>query len=144
MYKDIKIQRRYGRDWARRKRKGLITRTTPQPRKLTEEELKERKNTHNKTHRMKRRKIINEYLGTKCLFCGYKDRLVTHRKDNKEHKRLMSLSLVDLIRELKSKEYVYVCFHCHKGIHWCMRYFGFSWEKIKSYQETKKLEFDSQ
>lgn len=144
MYKDIKVQSRYCRDWARRKRKGLVTRTTPLPKKLTEEELRERKRKHNTTQRIKKRNIINEHLGIKCVFCGYQDRLVTHRKDNKEHKRLMGLSISDLLMELKSKEYVYVCFHCHKGIHWCIEHLGFSWKKIQTIQKTRRPGFDSQ
>lgn len=141
VYKDKKVLRKYQRDWARRKRKGLPTRTTLIPKKLTEEEIRERKRQINGLHRKKKREIINKYLGTKCLFCKYERRLITHRKDNKKHIRLMHLSLNNLTKELKDEKYVYVCYHCHKGVHFCMKYLGLTWEEITC---TKRLGFDSQ
>lgn len=132
MYKDAKVQRKYQREWARNKRKGLPTKTLPIPKKLTEEEIKEHKKINNQNCRNKKKGIIKKYLGERCVICKYGERLITHRKDNKKHKILMGLSIQNMINELKSDKYVHVCFHCHKGIHWCIKYLGLSWEEILS------------
>ena len=40
MYKDIKVQRKYQREWAAKKRAGLETKNFPERKRLTKEEVK--------------------------------------------------------------------------------------------------------
>lgn len=135
MYKDARVQKEYQKNWYERKKKGLETRTKPVSKKLTKKELQEKRRISNLKCVNKKKDIIRKYLGTKCFFCMYEDRLITHRKDGKEHKKLIQLSLANLEDSLKSNGYVYVCYHCHKGIHWCMKQLGFNWEKIISFRK---------
>lgn len=41
--------------------------------------------------------------------------------------------------EMKSGEFVRLCFRCHKAVHWCMKYLGLSWEQIVGLYANGKL-----
>lgn len=124
---DIEKKREYDRIWARNKRAGLPTRTTP---KSTCEERRTktllRRKRCNKTRRQRIDEKINHELGTECVICRSKNHLICHRKNGLKHE--------------KGKEFVYnhmdefvrVCLPCHKPIHWVMKYFNMSWEEIIS------------
>ena len=137
-YKDYEKQKEYQRKRYRRIKQGLPGRITPI---LSEEErrnisLKKQRARNNK-YRNKKKDIISSYLGDSCFFCDYKRRLVTHRKDGNSHEKLINLKINLLKQELETNNYVYVCYKCHKAIHWCMIYLGFDWDKLLGTREEK-------
>jgi len=77
-----------------------------------------------------RHELSDLHAGTECLFCGYKDRLVTHRKDGQPHKPFHMMGRAEYKIHLESGEYARVCFHCHKGVHWAMKHLSLTWEEI--------------
>ena len=130
-YKDKRVRQKYQKEWVRRKRAGLPTRTT-EP--LTETERKSRQIicTHkkNKVYNSKRIELKRKYLGDECFFCKYTHRLLSHRKDGEKHKLFNFMGMVQLRAALETGQYVALCFHCHKAVHWCMGKLGMTWEDI--------------
>jgi heterodisulfide reductase subunit C len=90
----------------------------------------------NMRFKAKKRGIIKEYLGDKCLFCKYMSRLTIHNKKGQPHQRVFEMRLEDMINALKSNEYVFVCFKCHKSVHWCMKHLHLTWTDIIKLLDT--------
>lgn len=130
-YKDPEKQREYQREWARRKRASLPTRTTP---KLSEKERRQHKLECQRRYKGHRKQVIKEAFGTKCFFCNRGHQMTVHRKDGKNHKKLSDMSLKELGSLIKNEKdkYILLCYGCHKAIHWVMENFGFTWEQIIS------------
>lgn len=83
-----------------------------------------------------------QIFGNKCVICGSKRSLVLHRKDGTPHKEDSSRLIVIAIKN--PEEWKRVCYRCHKGIHFCMKFFGWSWEEILSHiTETDRRWFNS-
>jgi len=73
--------------------------------------------------REKKNKIIRELLGNKCKVCGNsKHKLYCHEIYGRKHK------IWEMI--IHPENFVLLCYGCHKGIHWCMKELGFSFEDI--------------
>lgn len=79
-----------------------------------------------------KRKII-ELLGNKCRICGRrneygnrKQRLAAHEIYGKKHKQRRKYIIEHY------KDFVILCYQCHKGVHFCMKYLGLMWKEIKS------------
>ena len=70
------------------------------------------------------------YCGNKCYFCSYEERKIAHRMDGKKHKPFKMMGIVEYEEELKTGEYITVCFKCHMHIHWCMSVLKLSWKEI--------------
>lgn len=77
-----------------------------------------------------RKTLVETTLGVKCLFCGYRDRLTSHRKDGQSHKPFNSMGQAEFRQHVESGEYVRVCYRCHKSVHWAMECLGLDWERI--------------
>jgi hypothetical protein len=73
----------------------------------------------------------DEIFGNKCIICASNRSLVLHRKDGTPHKEDSSRLIVIAIKN--PEEWGRVCYSCHKGIHWCMKFFGWKWEEILSH-----------
>lgn len=88
----------------------------------------------NRDYRIKtrdaRRLYLDEELGDTCFFCDGTNNLASHRKDGAEHYKLSYMGLERLRREVRSSDYVRLCYPCHKGVHWSMQWLGLSWEEI--------------
>ena len=139
--RNIEDRRTYQREWSRRKKAGIQTRTTPI---LTEEERKISIKKSGIKYRDKRKKAIEKIFGKYCLTCNFERRersfTIIHRKDGTEHTRITLLSITD-IEKMKingeKEKYVNLCGRCHKSVHWCMKYLGMTWEEIeKRYNRT--------
>ena len=84
----------------------------------------------NAEQRSRKSRVVDQYAGNSCLFCGYVDRLVAHRKDGQAHKRFECMGENEHRAEFVSGKYIRLCFRCHKSVHWCMEYLGLGWEEI--------------
>ena len=132
--KDRQLNKEYQREWARRKRAGLPTRTTP---KRTKEEQELRRREYNreweKMARQKKKILIENAWGTQCSFCPRDQVRIIHRKDGKPHKLISSMGLEGLKNVIKKHrdEYIRVCGICHAGLHWCMNHLGFVWDDVR-------------
>lgn len=141
MYKDSEKQKAYQREWERRKRSGVPTRLTPH---LTAEEREEilvrrkaRKVVNNRRAglkiRAKRRELIVDSFGDVCQICGgkWRSRLTMHKKDGQSHQKLQGVAFEVLKDAVRSGEFAYLCYRCHKSVHWCMEMLGMSWKEIE-------------
>lgn len=88
------------------------------------------KRDYNRRRRERNKAVADKYAGDCCHFCSYEARLVVHRKDGMEHKKFHLMSEREFLAELKSGQYVRVCFRCHKAVHWCMTYLRLNWNQI--------------
>lgn len=87
-------------------------------------------NEWNARKRDVRRSLANSLVGDECLLCGYADRLIIHRMDGEAHKPFASMPDAVFLDNLKSGDYVRLCFHCHKGVHFCMDKLGMTWNQV--------------
>ena len=144
-YKDLELERRYQREWRRRKRAGLPTalgwRTKP---KKTPEERRVWKIKYNKEYKKRERErketLVREVLGAICCICGRPSGMpfATHRRDGSSHEKLNIMPYKKFEKEIKSGRYVRVCYACHKSVHWIMKYFMMTWEEIIMKIELRK------
>lgn len=122
-YKDKQKNREYQREWSRRKRLGLPTRTTVP---LSDDERKKRHRTYQKEYRIQKRREAVKLLGNQCFICGSKKSLACHNKLGTPHHTSQTYVLV-----VKNPErFVRLCRKCHNGIHWVMERFNMTWEEI--------------
>ena len=122
------------KDWQRRKRAGLPTRTTPI---LTEEERILRKHNSSlnagRKATLTRRNKLREVFGDKCCICGNTIHLTIHEVNGKPHKRIWSISNAEFEKVLADKaNFAQVCWLCHKHVHWVMKYLKLTWNNIRS------------
>lgn len=122
-YKDIQAKRKYGREWQRRKRAGIQTRTKE---KLSDEELRQHKIDYKKKWLQRKREEGNKVFGTICFLCGGNVNLCLHEKSGTPHQR----SCTERIALKNPDQWVKLCYPCHKAVHWCMEHFKMSWEEI--------------
>lgn len=151
--RDVIKNREYQREWARRKRAGLPTKGIRVRKNsldhLTEEEKKKhrqkQKSEANRKVRVKKQSMIDKAFGVKCFFCDKergKGKLFTHRKDNTAHDELPKMSIKRLKEEINtnSNQYVLLCYHCHKSVHWCMKILKMNWgDIIKKFNGASSL-----
>lgn len=115
----------YHQRWYQRRKAGLPTRTIQ---KLSEVERKRRKLERNRKWVRKQYKLRDKIFGNKCVICGSKRSLVLHEINGEPHKE-DGYALVN--KAIKNPEqWRRLCYSCHKGVHWIMKYFGWSWGKI--------------
>jgi len=130
-FKDVEKKRTYKREWARRKRHGLTTRTKPI---LRPDQRKKQIKQAGERYRAKKRKMLEDAFGKQCFFCNisYTTLMKIHRKDGTNHKELPQMGLKELKREIEANrdKYVLLCGLCHRSVHWCMKYLGMTWEDI--------------
>jgi len=94
---------------------------------------RERKRKIDTKYRKGKREYLYTTFGNKCHFCGYKDRLVVHRKDGLKHPKISAMSKKQINRIKEDKdEYIVLCFRCHKSVHWVMNNLKLSWEDMVS------------
>ena len=132
-YKNKDEQRRYQREWCRRKRLGLETKTKEA---LSEEErekrYRERTRKNARNSQQKKRLAIRDRFGHKCFVCNSKNYLQSHKKDGIPHKKLLTMNWTELNIELQTNDYVTLCYGCHKHIHWMMSQLQLTWDDIES------------
>ena len=125
--KDKNKNRIYQRIWARNKSQGLPTRTVIRHKPT----IDERRNQVNKNWHRYQTKIHAQRdatWGIKCQLCGTDRSLHLHRKDGKKH----GYSLAELKRALlEPDKWVRICYWCHIGVHFCMKYFKWNWTTIE-------------
>lgn len=72
----------------------------------------------------------DELFGSSCIICGRgkkSSRMICHQKYGKKH------NCVNLTYAVNHpEEFVRLCYACHKGVHWVMKYFKMTWEGIFS------------
>jgi len=71
------------------------------------------------------------HIGNNCFFCHFEKRLICHRKDGRKHEDILNMKLKQVIKEVKSDQYVRLCFKCHRHVHWCMEQFDMNWTEIE-------------
>lgn len=138
-YRDATKNRTYQRNWQRRKKAGLPT-ATGKAVKIRKQSKKTRlikeRNRSVKARKRKREFLMKE-IGECCYICKrkYSDghNIVIHTKSGKEgtHPSFSNLSWNEIKNMISHKEeYVSLCYGCHKGIHWCMKYLRMTWSEI--------------
>ncbi len=135
-YKDKDLQRKYQKEWARRKNKGVETKgINPHEVEDTPTPLGKRITNNNyNANRVKRKNELKDiYLGSCCVIC-HRDtiKLDSHRKDGLEHKDFKSMTNKEFEDSLKSGDYVRLCTRCHKTVHWIMKHLNMNWKIISA------------
>jgi hypothetical protein len=83
-----------------------------------------------KEKKMSQLEILDEVFGKKCFICeGKSERRERHLHEinDKKHSYHISYYMVN------KKDFVPLCFNCHKGVHFCYDFLGFSWKDILGY-----------
>jgi hypothetical protein len=81
---------------------------------------------YNLKWRQNKREEADKVFGTKCSICNSKINLCLHEKSGKIHNTSCTASIA-----LKNpKEWVRLCYPCHKAVHWVMTHFKMSWNEI--------------
>jgi hypothetical protein len=135
---DIEKKRDYDKNWQRRKRAGLPTRTKPIM--TNTERIKRRKEVRQKANNKRfenRLKQIVEKFGKdltdktlRCEICYGKYYPSLHRKDGQPHRLWRDMTNEEFEEMINGNDYVIICYDCHKHIHWCMKYLLMTWEEI--------------
>jgi len=116
-----------------RKRSKLLKGRTKYP-ELSVKERIEKKEKAQKDYRKDFRRRYHEvrikHLGRGCFFCGRTFATAAHRKDGEGHKKITSMTIKEVDTELKTGNYVLLCYACHKGVHWSMRFLRMDWDRI--------------
>ncbi len=71
-------------------------------------------------------------FGDICHICGSRydeKRLFLHRKDGRPHNSSLSTKEV-FFRTLDPKEWVFLCYSDHRGVHWAKRALGLTWDNL--------------
>lgn len=128
--------RLYQRNWRKKNREERNRKARiwfkENPDKRREYERQYRKN-HRKEYNERRMKQnrekwieVMEKLGSDCFFCHFrgKRRISFHEKNGKKHLENPYYVLKHL------QDFVPLCEHCHKAIHFCIKYLSLSWKQI--------------
>lgn len=138
---DKQANREYQREWERRKRLGLETkgirkRKPAEPdspdkrqraRELYNKNAKKRSDIRKEKRNAKKEKL-NMLIGSKCILCDSERSLVAHEIHGIQHNGNGSDLFVDAFE--RPDDFVRLCYSCHKGVHWAMKFMGMSWEDI--------------
>lgn len=82
-----------------------------------------------KRHRRLRERV-GELLGNECSICERTDiRLVAHQMSGKGHNSSGGTTSLKYAID-HPEEMVRLCYACHKGVHWAMKYLNMTWEDI--------------
>jgi len=93
------------------------------------EKSKESSKRASKRWRKNLNKEVDRLLGDSCRICKRDIKLASHKKDGKEHDTSGGTnSLQGVIKN--PKDFVRLCYPCHKAVHWIMYYFNMTWEDI--------------
>jgi len=81
----------------------------------------------NKEYRQRVREKANQVFGKKCFFCGHEvGRMPLHNKKGEKHPTDLTAR-----EALKNPEdWVRLCKHCHRGVHFSMNILEMDWEQI--------------
>ena len=81
-----------------------------------------------------RKEEQDNWLGNKCFFnrhdITHSNQLHCHRKDNKPHKRIQSLTDEEF-ESIDWSDYVLLCRACHGHVHWCYNVLYMAWSEIE-------------
>ena len=155
--KDVEKNRAYQREWARRKRLGINTKivnnhkykSTVEEKRLraeerrllmTPEERNSRQEREKRRFLEKRKQLkdkLDQLLGKKCGICGSDFSFVTHEIHGIPHVGNGSDQFVDAF--VRPEDFVRLCYPCHKGVHWVMKWFNMSWGEIMDKVNETKL-----
>ncbi len=83
---------------------------------------------------MAERQKFYQKVGKSCVFCDSEKTLSCHRKDGGSHMRIAKLTLRQIQKE-NQKDYARLCFRCHFGVHWVMKYLYLTWDEIEEFIE---------
>lgn len=53
-----------------------------------------------------------------------------HKTDGIPHPQFSLYRVEDYRKALLSGDFVRLCYSCHKGVHWAMKYLGYTWARI--------------
>jgi predicted DNA-binding protein (UPF0251 family) len=116
---------------------GWPSRETRQRREV---DIDEQRREYQRKRRMKLKETRVEIFGNKCYACHSentsKKSLHLHRKDGTEHDRNLFRSLKKL-ESLKPEEWTPLCDRCHLGAHMLMNVYGYDWDKIETFLESR-------
>jgi len=84
----------------------------------------------------KLRELRESIFGTTCEICGIdakimKKILCIHRIDGEEHAE-DALWRTYYLRKLNRDEWAPLCISCHRGVHWLMKWYNWSWEDVRN------------
>jgi len=136
---DKQLNRDYQREWARRKKlgidtKGILDSVIPDRVSkvlLTPEERKRNKLENTKRHRIKIKNEMEKLLGSQCMICKSKQSLMAHEIYGSSHNGHNSgMLFADALD--RPQDFIRLCYSCHKGVHWVMKWFNMSWDDIIS------------
>ena len=92
---------------------------------------------YQRERRARMSKLRDELLGTKCFFCGGDKCLQSHRKDGEPHKTDTLYFNPDTLKQEEfAEDFVRLCMHCHRGVHWCMKWLGYTWDNLLSHVKS--------
>jgi hypothetical protein len=137
--KDKEVNRSYQREWARRKRNGIRTSGIHQRNPPSKEELDRRRIRRNQKateRKYKKKEKLDVILGTACILCGSEHSLVVHEKNGEPHNGVGGNMWIDAFE--RPQDFVRLCYSCHKGVHWAMKWFNMTWDEIISTIESNK------
>ena len=72
-------------------------------------------------------------FGERCHFCGSRydeKQLLLHRKDGRPHHGDLTIK-EKFFRTLDPKDWVFLCNHEHRAIHWALNTLGLKWDDLK-------------
>jgi hypothetical protein len=141
---DKQLNRDYQREWARRKKlgvstKGILNDIIPEkvPRiLLTPDERRLRRNASGIKSRNKRKAKLDKLIGSDCIICNSTRSLVTHEIYGIPHNGNGRDLYVDAFE--RPQDFVRLCYSCHKGVHWVMKWFNMTWDEIISTIKSNK------
>jgi hypothetical protein len=140
-FKNIETRKKYQREWYKNKCLGLPTRKPNKINIIQDPEKfkaikRERCKRSRKKLELREKEQIGQLIGFKCCLCGSERRITSHRKNGIPHSPNSNAEQRRKDVLAHPEEFVRVCYGCHKGIHWVMKWFNMSWEEIL--QEIEK------
>lgn len=125
-FKDKDKNRKYQREWARKKSRGLPTRSKRNM--LSDEERKTRDRQSWHKYQDKLHALRDKTWGIQCAICHIRKAVHLHKKDGTKHGYCLS----ELKKALAHPEqWIRLCHWCHIGVHFCMNYLNWNWDTIE-------------
>jgi len=91
-----------------------------------------RKDNHSNEHCKELKNKLRLEFGNKCFLCKYEKKLSFHEVNGNKHP--IGNSTPYYIRK-HPKDFVLVCYRCHRGLHFCMNMLRLTWQQILSLKE---------
>ena len=133
------MMRTYGQNWAQIKSQSLMEPLSKQ--KIREPlNLPDESEPSSQTYlKLKPRfegseeEIRRALFGENCQICGSRydeKQLYLHRKDGRPHSSGLTMK-EKFFRTLDAKEWVFLCYSDHRGVHWAKKALGLEWGDLK-------------